>query len=623
MTTRDGWERLALTGLALGVIGLAGGCMDLEEDLVSNLSNQYISTPDGLTAAVNGAYSQLRGYWGREQNMALTDMGTDLWMNGDQVAAGGAQNWEYFNTYSSSMNGQDGRITNTWNPLYVMISRANAVLDQGVNAPVGGALTQAVKNSRLGEARFLRALAYFELVQAFGPVTLNLSSLAGISTEARRTPEDSVYLRIIADLDSAILLLPDVHPAAEWGRARKGAAQHLLAKVYLTRAYRAYGQGDADFQRALSLAGAVIQSGQFSLLPLYADLFCGRHGPNKPADPNRQGFCDTTTGSGFREQNEEVVFTIRYSTDPQQFATGFGNYLHLVYLGRYDGDPTNAAGLTRDIDNGRPFRRIRPSPYLIHLFDETRWAGGPGMSDILDTRFDGSFQTLWFATSAAPGGNASGPCPRCTSGEPIAVGDTALWMPGHAVTDELRRSRRYTILVPCTTSPTEDCGRDNIARRVYGWTYYPTLKKHQDNARGSIAEQDGGKDLVIMRLGETYLIAAEAAVGLRRAGEAADYVNVLRRRAASTAHKANPAILVAAPQMTLDFIMEERARELAGELNRWQDLVRPGADFFVRRVRDFNPEARRNVQPLHALRPIPQQQINGVTGAPYPQNPGY
>jgi hypothetical protein len=634
------------TSAALLTVALAA-CVDLSEKLVSSLSPEFTSTPDGLHAATNAIYAQLRQYWGREQNMAITELGTDIWLNGDQVAAGGAQPWEYLNTYTAQLNAADARLQNFWNPMYVMINRANIVLEKGPSTPLAQTLSQAQKDSRLGEAHFFRALAYFELVQQFGDVTINTSA-ADLSTEASRAPAAEVYQLILADLDSAMTLLPTTQ--TEWGRVRRAAAKHLRAKVYLTRGYKSYADGTNgvnDFTRALADARDVITGvdGTYSLVPVYADLWCGRHGPSKPADPNRMGFCDVTTGSGFTEQNSEILFSVQYSYDTQQYAPGFGNFLHLSYLTHYDNDAATSQGLPRDLDNGRPFRRLRASPYLIHLFDQTRWAGTPGASDILDTRFDGSFQTLWFANTNAAA-NTTTPCPRCTSGAAIVLGDTALWMPGYPVTNAFRQTKKFTIIEPyadvsgtirdATTGAINpcpvgapgandaNCGRDNKANRVYGWELSPALKKYQDNGRaGGIADEAGGKDLIMMRLGETYLIAAEAAVRLGNATDAATYVNALRVRAASAAHKADPLIMVTPGQMTLDFIMDERARELAGELNRYQDLIRPGAQFFVDRVRLRNPEARTNVQTFHALRPIPQQQINGVTGTPYTQNPGY
>src|SRR5437667_9175739 len=75
--------------------------------------------------------------------------------------------------------------------------------------------------------------------------------------------------------------------------------------------------------------------------------------------------------------------------------------------------------------------------------------------------------------------------------------------------------------------------------------------------------------------------------------------------------------------MTLDFIIDEREREMSGEMTRWDDLHRPGKDFFLARIRAWNPYAAPNITDKHYFRPIPQQQIQGVTGpAPYPQNRG-
>jgi hypothetical protein len=151
------------------------------------------------------------------------------------------------------------------------------------------------------------------------------------------------------------------------------------------------------------------------------------------------------------------------------------------------------------------------------------------------------------------------------------------------------------------------------------------LKKFQDNLRTSgFNDQNGGKVQVLYRLGEVYLIAAEADLALNNTTEAAQMINVLRTRAASPAHKADPAFQVSPADITLDFIMDERERELAGEFQRWYDIARPGPTFFLSRIQKWNPKAKANVQAKHILRPIPQSQIDGVVSGPkYPQNPGY
>src|SRR5207247_1949089 len=194
-------------------------------------------TPQGLTDATTAIYAGLRGFYGRgETDYTLTELGTDTWTAADQVSSGGAQNWIYYDTYEPTYTSQGSFLDAFWGWGYTEINRANTVLDHGPQVPVGGTLTQAVKDSRLGEAHFLRALAYFELVQQFGGLTINLHAAQGVSTEATRQSEDSVYKVIIDDLNQAINLLPVTQP--DYGRATKGAAQNLLAKVYLTRAYR-------------------------------------------------------------------------------------------------------------------------------------------------------------------------------------------------------------------------------------------------------------------------------------------------------------------------------------------------------------------------------------------------
>ena len=641
-------KRLMNAGLALVLVAGATGCVDLDEKLVSSLGSNYASSQQGLTDLTNGIYAAVRGFNGGDTYYAMQQMGVDTWTAADQVAAGGAQPWVYLDNYDQQYNSLSAFLNPQWQAGYTIIARANVVLDNGPNTPLGGVLTQAIKNSRLGEARFLRAWAYFQLVQQYGPLTVNLTTGA-VSTEAVRESEDSVYKVIIADLNEATNLLPTTQP--EFGRATKGATQHLLAKVYLTRAYREWNTANrqADFQKALDLANTVINSGTYSLLPIYADLWCGTHGPTKPADPGRQGFCDVT--NGFFENNREVIWSIQFSYDPVQYTNTATHYNHVVFLSQYDGGAGGwAAGITRVLDDGRPFRRIRPTPFAIHLFNQTRCGAqpcGPGV-DVVDTRFDGSYQTVWFANQNT--NNPTGTCPRCTSGAPIrgtmlagsqvgaaAGSDTALVYLMYQVPDSYRQSKAYRIGTPCTTAPGEDCGRDNDARGQFGWAHYPSLKKFQDNARATgFNGLEGGKDRIVYRLGETYLIAAEAAFGLGQAAVAAQNINVLRVRAAcdptpatapklcATSHKNDPAIMVGAGQMSLNFIMDEREREMSGEFTRWDDLRRPGKDFFLTRIRTWNPYARPNIQDKHYLRPIPQQQIQGVTGpAPYPQNAGW
>jgi hypothetical protein len=600
-------RRITLCTVLVGLTAGIAACTKLDETLITGVSSQYYSNPDGLNSAVVASYAQLRSFFGREQLMSLTQVGTDTWMAADQSGS----NNKDFDSYGGGLNSTVAPLANTWNPAYQMINTLNAALDRGPNTT---GISPTVKATLLGEAHFLRALEYFTLVQTFGDVTLQLHENQGVVDTASRAPVADVYKAILEDLDSAVKMLPVTQ--ADFGRATRGAALTLRSKVYLTRAYRDYSPNkQGDFQAALTDAKAVINSGTYALEPVFADLWCVA----RPADPNRTGYCDNT---GYNGNRKEFIFTVQFSYDLTQYdGADQYDYLHLIYLSQYDNNGI-WRGTPRDLNNGRPFRRAMPTQYELSLWN--KWVGTPGASDVLDTRFDGSFQTVWIATQSGIT-NPTGTCPACTSGGTINVGDTAAFMPNYQVTNAFRQSKPYVILTPCPAGqadPTAYCGDRNNANDGYtNWQRFPSLKKFQDNLRANLTAQEGGRVEVVYRLGEVYLIAAEADVGLGNQTEAAQMVNVLRVRAASPAHKADNNVTPA--QMTLDFIMDERERELAGEFNRWYDMARPGPAFLVDRIKKYNPHAV-NIAAKHWLRPIPQSQIDGVISGPkYPQNPGY
>jgi hypothetical protein len=121
-----------------------------------------------------------------------------------------------------------------------------------------------------------------------------------------------------------------------------------------------------------------------------------------------------------------------------------------------------------------------------------------------------------------------------------------------------------------------------------------------------------------MRLGEAYLLRAEARFQQGDLQGAADDINVIRTRAAWPGKEAE--MQITAGDVDIDFILDERARELDGEGQRWWDLVQTGK--LVERVRLHNSQAAPNIQEHHIRRPIPQDQIDRTEGG-YAQNPGY
>ena len=541
------------TGVVLGAVLLAGlaGCMDLNEDVISGLTPGAYGTEAAFQALVNATYEPLRSFWAQERGFTVSEFGTDIYTKG----ADGS--YKFINDYTSQLNPTVDYFSGTWNDFYRAINTANAAIGQ---APVVQ-MDSSVKAQRLAEVRFLRALYYFVLVQMYGPLPLQLTETTTPSTEFTRVPVDTVYEQILSDLRYAEANLGYV--TKDYGRVTKGAVQHLMAKVYLTRlrdtnavADEAAKQQAGDFANAADYALRVINSGQYQLLPRFADVFAFNN-----------------------ERNAEVIWSIQYTMDP--LTTGPGNTGHLYFLMEYDVLP----GMLRDIANGRPFKRFRPTTFLLGLYDRTK-----------DARYDAQFKRVWYANNVTT-------IPRDASGAlKFRLGDTAVYVSTTDADTVLAKTRPYRVYTP----------------KTYSNRIFPSLNKFEDPFRLSVNETRGSRDYLLFRLAETYLIAAEALLRDGRPAEGLPYLNAVRRRAAIPGHEAEMERTV--DQLTLDEILNERARELAGETMRWFDLVRTHK--LLERVKAYNPDAKSNIQPFHVLRPIPQTQIDRTT-TPFPQNPGY
>src|SRR5256886_1521184 len=163
-------------GLALAALT---ACVNLDEQLVGTGTTTYSPPPAGLEAAVDGDYAQLRDFFGREESFAVTEFGTDLTTNGDQ---GG---YQFENTYAAGLNASAGHYQFPWTSFYRGINTSNAVIGR---APAVSGMDPAVKASRIAEAKFLRALSYFWLVQMYGPSPLPPTESPGANNGPDRAP---------------------------------------------------------------------------------------------------------------------------------------------------------------------------------------------------------------------------------------------------------------------------------------------------------------------------------------------------------------------------------------------------------------------------------------------------
>ena len=240
------------------------GCVpDLDLASKSNVSvGTYYQTPSDAKAAVVSMYSMLRSMYRDEvlitPNVVAADDGIPfLTGNADRVAL-----WNYNLVPTNTFSG------NIWQQAYQAIQRSNIIISR--IPPI--AMDETTKQGYVGEAKFLRAMHYFTLVQCFGGVPLVLKETTGLAeaTIARAT-KDEVYKQIETDLKEAETALPKTYTGADVGKATQGAAKGLLAKVYLTWA----GTDAASPYWALAAAKAkeVMDLGLYNLWDNYSDAF--------------------------------------------------------------------------------------------------------------------------------------------------------------------------------------------------------------------------------------------------------------------------------------------------------------------------------------------------------------
>src|SRR2546428_5558258 len=178
----------ALVGAAL-LVGLPG-CVNLDEDVVTGLTPGSYGTQAVFESLVNATYDPLRTFYAQERGFTVTEFGTDIFTKGSDGSH------KQINDYTPLLNPDESFFRDTWTDFYRAINTANAAIGQAAVVP----MDSARKAKRVAEARFLRALYYFVLVQMYGPVHLTLQETTSPTTEATRAPVDTVYAAIIDDL---------------------------------------------------------------------------------------------------------------------------------------------------------------------------------------------------------------------------------------------------------------------------------------------------------------------------------------------------------------------------------------------------------------------------------------
>lgn len=530
---------------------------------------QSIIAPDNLYVNKAGFESGLYGLYNlvRNERRGIADPSNDISNTASMIGvdnaysmfpAGGAAE-SVFNDFGVRLNSSAAYITNFWAYLYRVINAANTIIDRSDKAGINWTATE--KNQILAEAKLIRAWAYRHLTYLWGavPLTLHESSGSNIRTDWERNSVAEVRAAMEQDLLFAEANLADL-PILE-GRVSKVVASHYLAELYLST---------GDNQKAKDKALSVVQNTKYSIIT-------ARYGVQKTlgGTPFTDMFIDGNSNRS--EGNTEVLWTFQN----QYLSTGGdANIMRRWWVNRYNTIKVGGkTPITYSKDNGgRGLGRFGATKYAFNVY-------GAG-----DDRGSGyAWRFYWIMNNAA-----SLPTGSLATATCLIPGYT-----GPKLGDTVKLS------INCNEpTPTATTAQNWPNTRKWDWA---------PDDPADVQQTSGYNDQIYLRLAETYLLLAEAQFKLGDLAGAATTINVLRNRAR--------AIPITAAQVTLDFILDERSRELFSEEHRRYTLTRTGT--WYARTKQYNVYTGALITLRDTILPIPQSVIDANLTKVFPQNPGY
>jgi len=547
------------------IVSCGDGMLD-EKPLDFLTTGNAYSKPAYIEQGIVGLHQYTRYWWTYNAPNAtvLFTLGTDLAYYGENPTGGTLMNYETNMSATSTPS-------DMWNRSYNLVQQAN-VLIEAINESDDAIWTnQEEKNVLLAEAMFFRAFAYRNIVVLFGDAPLVTEAFDYVKTDFVRNPKSDILKLMESDLTFAASNLPVRGKEKAPGRITRGAAWQLLTETCLI------GQ---KFQDAVTAASHVINDYGYALMTkrfgtkLGNDIF-GSGDPyfdlfgygNQNLSENTESIWviqvepNITGGDAYPGERMFGTAYYRVGNTPDGFIAFRGEFIDGAYTGYSD-------------TLGRPVSWNRPTSYVLYDI----WGGGNWDKDARNAEHNIK-RSFYFDNPAS-----------AYHGMKI---DFSLYAPGqraNPMMDTVQYIFPYFIKV---ASPLEHF---TDAVRSGGGTNH--------------------KDLYAMRLAETYLLRAEAYLGLNDKDKAAADINAVRNRAG--------AIPVTPDEVTIDYILDERARELYSEEWRMMTLVRLGK--LVERVRKYNDNPMRpglNIQDYHNLWPVPQSEIDRNVNGKLEQNPGY
>jgi len=560
----------------------ASSCKEafLEEKPYSNYNAAAVSSST-FEAQLIGLHRNYADLWGWSDRQGFTS----AWQIGMDITSAGATEGVETGFYQyGSLNSDNAAVSWLWTRCYDFINNANIIIAAaGDNNKAANA-----------EARFFRAYAYNILVTLWGDVPLLTEPVTVPTFNFTRQKVADIDNIIAEDLTYAITNLPDAGKAVTESRINKDIARQLAAEAYLRIGMR----DNTYFTKSEQMSTDIINNTRYKLIEARYGKFTGEDG-DYYRDMFRFG------NQRYSQGNTEAVWTfeMEYDRDVKNGGTIGSPQQRRVWQPSYHNwaEMVNADSL-----GGRGNGRLRLSNFMKYNV----WQGLQG--DIRNSNYNIRRTTNYNKPDPIVNGVA----------EPWST-EIGIDAKGFRVAKD-SPSRVKTIFIKRGDKviPFE-------ADSLVTWYPYPTKWGGYDPT------DDFGfavvKDWPAMRLGETYLLRAEARFRQNNTGGAADDINALRARAFKQARidQSNPDLgKVSAANINIDFILDERARELIAEENRRMTLVRTGK--LKDRIAlngDTGPEGKvtTGFQDYNVLLPIPlaEIQLNNKQGESLIQNVGY
>ncbi len=538
--------------IILCMMSTISGCKKpLEIYNPSAVSTEYYNTKTGQEKLVVDLYSRYRSVF---NTSTLQFLGTDMYMAVDESPVS-AQ----FNGYSKELSGLSPEINNYWSLLYKIIQESNILLNRCTPVTAGDAY-----NTIIAQGRFMRVMAYYYLVETFGPVPLLVKEntrTADLITTVTRESEDKIYDFMITELNAIIGNLPDV--ATESGRLSNTAVKHFLGKLYLTRSYRSYKKAD-DLNNAIVNFEQIIAQNNYNLLTRFADVF----------DEDNQN-------------NQEIIWAIQYGKDKNYLGSGnpqqaqFGFNIVGLYPGMFTLNQKAYSAMQRG---------IWTNPLVFQWFRHPE----------IDTRYNVTFKSQFIINDIK---NAD-------------YGKLGIYLPLWNDNSNNSMGAKYYF-------PYKDAGGNYNWYPAYpsmNWKndIMPMVQKFKDTK--IIWGAAGSREDIIFRVADTYFLCAEAYLQSGQSGKAMEKVNAILKRAAGTADNYTIMKINNSDELTMDRLLEEKGCEMFGEHDRWFDLKR--TQTLLTRAK-LNPLVTKygNISSTNLVRPLPYDETIKVSGLK--QNSGY